>query len=219
VWDHGICSPGPIFAVPICCMFALKEARWPGRWQGMILSPPSSTWTCAPSANLSSATDSRPCRRKASSWNAGRVHSIAPTPGSDDVAIRWTSATGEIQEKRFDLVVLSVGQRANDRNRRPMRWTGCRNRRIRLRQNRTLFPTPAPDGRGFAGGTLTGPTDIAESMIARLFGSRQRIADDSPRRGRAGRKNSHARGLPGCIAGAAAYPGGALPLHPPHGNG
>ena len=95
----------------------------------------------------------------------GRVHSIAPTPGSDDVLLHWTSASGDIHEKRFDLVVLSVGQRAHPQ-------TASVAEALGIETDGFGFVTTAPfsDTRTvrpgiYAGGTLTGPTDIAESVI------------------------------------------------------
>jgi heterodisulfide reductase subunit A len=84
-----------------------------------------------------------------------------------------------------------------------------------------FFRHPHRDGRGsMAGGTLTGPTDIAESVI-RASSAAVNASRTIHHAGRRAwpKKQPRTGGLPGCIAGAAAYPGGALPLHPPHGNG
>ena len=95
----------------------------------------------------------------------GRVHSIAPTLGSDDVSIRWMTVSGEIREAVFDLVILSVGQRANSQ-------TALLAEKLEIITDDFGFITPTAFSETrtlrpgiFVGGTLTGPTDIAESVI------------------------------------------------------
>ena len=95
----------------------------------------------------------------------GRVHSISPTPGSEDVAIRWTSASGEIREECFDLVVLSIGQRVNPHTTALAEGLGIETDGFGFVKTAPFSDTRTLRAGIFAGGTLTGPTDIAESVI------------------------------------------------------
>ncbi len=100
---------GADFCSTVCCMFALKEAAVAKTvagddFQATIIYMDMRTFGKS-FERYGQHTESTEGVR----LERGRVHSIAPTLGSDDVAIRWTSATGEIHEERFDLVVLSVG--------------------------------------------------------------------------------------------------------------
>jgi heterodisulfide reductase subunit A len=97
----------------------------------------------------------------------GPVHSIAPTPGSDDVGHPLDIRVGRNPRETF---------RSGGAFRRPagqpatavlaeLDWASSTDP-IRLRQNQSPFPTPAPNGPGsMPAEPLTGPTDIAESVI------------------------------------------------------
>jgi heterodisulfide reductase subunit A len=156
---------GADFCSTVCCMFALKEAAVAKTvagddFQATIIYMDMRTFGKS-FERYGQHTESTQGVR----LERGRVHSIAPTPGSDDVAIRWTSASGEIHEERFDLVVLSVGQRPNAQ-------TASMAERLEVACDGFGFLKTAPfsdtrTGRAgiFAGGTLSGPSDIAESVI------------------------------------------------------
>ena len=156
---------GADFCSTVCCMFALKEAAVAKRvagddFQATIFYMDMRTFGKSFERYGQHAESTGEIRLE-----RGRVHSIAPTPGSDDVALRWTSATGEIHEERFDLVVLSVGQQPNAQ-------TASMAERLEVACDGVGFLKTAPfsdtrTGRSgiFAGGTLSGPTDIAESVI------------------------------------------------------
>ncbi len=156
---------GADFCSTVCCMFALKEAAVAKTVAGDDFQ--------ATMIYMDMRTFGKSFERYGQHTEStqrvhlerGRVHSIAPTPGSDDVAIRWTSPSGEIHDANFDLVVLSVGQRPNSQ-------TASMVERLDVETDGFGFVKTAPfsdtrTGRAgiFAGGTLSGPTDIAESMI------------------------------------------------------
>jgi heterodisulfide reductase subunit A len=156
---------GADFCSTICCMFALKEAALAGKAAGPGFQ--------ATIIYMDMRTFGKSFDRYGQAVQAdhdvrlvrGRVHSIAPNPAGDDVVIRWTTASGEPQEATFDLVVLSVGQRAH-----PQTALLCE--RLGIETDAFGFVKTAPfsaartaqDGI-VAGGTLTGPTDIAESVL------------------------------------------------------
>ncbi len=156
---------GADFCSTVCCMFALKEAAVAKTVAGNDFQ---ATFIYMDMRTFGKSFERYGQHVKSSGGvrlERGRVHSIAPTPGSDDVAIRWTAATGDIHEERFDLVVLSVGQRPNAQ-------TASMAERLAVPSDGFGFLKTAPfsDTRTersgiFAGGTLSGPTDIAESVI------------------------------------------------------
>ena len=156
---------GADFCSTICCMFALKEAALArtvagDNFQATIIYMDMRTFgkNFERYGQQTGSTEDVRLER-------GRVHSIAPTPGSEDVAIRWTSASGEIREECFDLVVLSVGQRANPHTTALAEGLGIDTDGFGFVKTAPFSDTRTLRAGVFAGGTLTGPTDIAESVI------------------------------------------------------
>ena len=156
---------GADFCSTICCMSALKEATVAGTMVGDDFEATIIYMDMRTFGQSFERYGQQTISPEGIRLERGRVHSIAPTRGSDDVVIRWTSATGETHDKRFDLVVLSVGQRANPQ-------TAAVADRLKIDTDGFGFVKTAPfsDTRTaragiYAGGTLTGPTDIAESVI------------------------------------------------------
>jgi heterodisulfide reductase subunit A len=156
---------GADYCSTICCMFALKEAAVARTVAGNDFESTIIYMDMRTFGKSFERYGQQALSPEGVILERGRVHSIAPTPGSDDVDIRWTSATGEIREKRFDLVVLSVGQRANPQ-------TAVLSGGLDVETDGFGFVKTIPfsdtrTGRKgiLAGGTLTGPTDIAESVI------------------------------------------------------
>ncbi len=159
------CSINADFCSTICCMFALKETALARRmvgddFQATILYMDLRTFGKSFERYGQQVVASPGVRLV-----RGRVHSIVPSQGGDDVAMRWTTADGQIHTEDFDLVVLSIGQR-------PHAQTIVLARELGIDTDPYGFIRPLPfsstctkqDGI-FAGGTLTGPTDIAGSVI------------------------------------------------------
>ena len=149
----------------ICCMFALKEAALARRmvgddFQATILYMDLRTF---------GKSFERYGKQVASSPGVrlvrGRVHSIVPTHGSDDVTMRWTTADGQIHTEAFDLVVLSVGQRPHEQTATLAKDLGIDTDPFGFIHPLPFSGTCTKQEGIFAGGTLTGPTDIAESVI------------------------------------------------------
>ncbi|WP_319521354.1 response regulator [uncultured Desulfosarcina sp.] len=156
---------GAGFCSTICCMFALKEAAVARQRIGSDFS--------ATIIYMDMRTFGKSFERYGQETVSpdgvdlvrGRVHSIAAAPDSDDVFIRWTEASGETREAGFDLVVLSVGQR-------PHSGTAKLVETLDIDADGFGFVTPVAFSETrtrregiVAGGTLTGPTDISESVI------------------------------------------------------
>ena len=203
---------GADFCSTVCCMFALKEAAVAKTvagddFQATIIYMDMRTFGKS-FERYGQHTESTEGVR----LERGRVHSIAPTPGSQDVAIRWT-----VRYRRNPRGALRsggalhrpAGQRANGI---PGRGVGRRYRQIRFREDRPLFRHPHRAGRRFCRGNPHRPHRYRRVGDPRLLGSRERLADDSPRRGRPGRKNDCSHNRSRCFPGAAPHPGGALPL-------
>jgi heterodisulfide reductase subunit A len=156
---------GADFCSTICCMAALKEAALAQTaagddFQATILYMDMRTFGKS-FQRYGQQTGSTAGIR----LERGRVHSIAPTPASGDVTIRWASATEEIHEQRFNLVVLSVGQRARAETKVIAGGLGIATDEFGFVKTAPFSDTRTGRAGVFAGGTLTGPTDIAESVI------------------------------------------------------
>ncbi|WP_319408005.1 response regulator [uncultured Desulfosarcina sp.] len=156
---------GADFCSTICCMFALKEASVARAiagddFQATIIYMDMRTFGKS-FERYGQHTESAQGVR----LERGRVHSISPASGSDDVAIRWTAASGEIHEASFDLVVLSIGQRPNARTASMAEALDVETDGFGFVKTVPFSDTRTRRAGIFAGGTLTGPTDIAESVI------------------------------------------------------
>ena len=156
---------GADFCSTICCMFALKEvavaqALVGDDFQATIIYMDMRTF--GKSFERYGQQTGSPAGVR---LERGRVHSIAATSGSDDVAIRWTSAAGETHEALFDLVVLSIGQRPNAQTEVLAEELGIDTDGFGFLKTVPFSDTCTGRAGIFAGGPLTGPTDIAESVI------------------------------------------------------
>ncbi|BBO71540.1 hypothetical protein DSCA_54700 [Desulfosarcina alkanivorans] len=156
---------GADFCSTICCMFALKEAAVARTVAGDDFEATIIYMDMRTFGKSFERYGQQTLSPAGVRLERGRVHSIAPAPGSDDVAIRWTAPAGEIHDKRFDLVVLSVGQRAN-----PQTAAVADLLDIEVDGFGFVKTVPFSDTRTrrpgiYAAGTLTGPTDIAESVV------------------------------------------------------
>jgi len=156
---------GADFCSTICCMFALKEAAVARQRIGSDFTATIIYMDMRTFGKSFERYGQETISPDGVNLVRGRVHSIAPAQGSDDVFIRWTDASGEICEACFDLVVLSVGQR-------PHPGTAKLAETLDIDADSFGFVTPVAFSETrtrregiVAGGTLTGPTDIAESVI------------------------------------------------------
>jgi heterodisulfide reductase subunit A2 len=156
---------GADFCSTICCMFALKEASVAQEVVGDDFRATIIYMDMRTFGKSFERYGQQAVAAKGIRLERGRVHSIAPTHGSDDVVIRWTSATGKIRQERFDLVVLSVGQRANPHTTALAGSLGVDTDKFGFVKTVPFSDTRTARTGIYAGGTLTGPTDIAESVI------------------------------------------------------
>ena len=156
---------GAEFCSTICCMFALKEASVAQAIAGDDFEATIIYMDMRTFGKSFERYGQQSGSAEGLRLERGRVHSISPTPGSEDVAIRWTSASGEIREECFDLVVLSIGQRVNPHTTALAEGLGIETDGFGFVKTAPFSDTRTLRAGIFAGGTLTGPTDIAESVI------------------------------------------------------
>jgi len=156
---------GADFCSTICCMFALKEIAVAQRVVGSDFQATLIYMDLRTFGKSFERYGQEITSLESVDLQRGRIHSIAKTSGNQDVCIRWMVPGGEIKEALFDLVVLSVGQRATSR-------TSLLAEKLDIETDSFGFITPRAFSETetrrpgiFAGGTLTGPTDIAESVI------------------------------------------------------
>ena len=156
---------GADYCSTTCCMFALKEAALARRMVGPDFS------ATIIYMDLRSFGKSFERYRQAVAADdgvrlvRGRVHSIAPTPGSEDVSIRWVPESGTPVDETFDLVVLSIGQRPVDGMVDLAERLGLETTPPGFLKTADFSDTRTQRPGILAGGSLTGPTDIAESTI------------------------------------------------------
>jgi len=155
---------GADFCSTTCCMFALKEVAVASKLIGEDFEATILYMDMRTFGKTFERYEQSTVSAKGVQLVRGRVHSIASNSGSDDVAIRWASSSGEIQEAVFDLVVLSVGQRPHDRTAALCEKLGIGTDPFGFVKTEPFSATRTQRDGIFAGGTLTGPTDIAESM-------------------------------------------------------
>jgi len=98
-------------------------------------------------------------------FERGRIHSVAQDANSGDLIIRSVNLAGEIKESRFDLVVLTVGQR-------PAAGTSELAEMLGLELNEWGFGqtepfSPVRTGRAgiVLGGSSSGLKDVGDSVI------------------------------------------------------
>ena len=129
----------------VCCMYAIKAggdrqgARSPIRWI-----PPSSIWTCAPSAKISNNTITAP---KTSTGSGSSVPaSTASIPCRiGDLQVRYVDESGEVKDEVFDMIVLSVGMEVSQAARELAETLGVdANAHDFVEQPRRLRPSPPP---------------------------------------------------------------------------
>ena len=156
---------GADYCSTICCMFALKEVALARSVAGEDFQATLIYMDLRTFGKSFERYGQQIASQEGVRLVRGRVHSIAPTPDSDDVAIRWAGAAGEIHEETFDLVVLSAGQRAGEGTVRLADALGIDTDGFGFVKTAPFSDTVTTKPGIFAGGTLTGPSDIAESVI------------------------------------------------------
>ena len=95
-----------------------------------------------------------------------RVHTIDAVPGSDDVAIRYLSETGELKTEVFDMVVLSVGLEASVDALKIAKTMGIDVKpETRFADTSPFTPVNTSQAGVYVCGVFQGPKDIPQSVM------------------------------------------------------
>ncbi|HDI59945.1 MAG TPA: response regulator [Desulfobacteraceae bacterium] len=155
---------GADFCSSICCMYAVKEAmlareKGAGEVEAAIFYMDMRCFG-KPFQRYRDRAEAEGVR-----FERGRIHSLAPAPGTADPTLRFVALDGTVREETFDLVVLAVGQR-------PARGAAELAQMVDLPLNPWGFLATSPlsavrtERPGIvAGGSFAGLRDIGESVI------------------------------------------------------
>jgi heterodisulfide reductase subunit A len=155
---------GADFCSNVCCMYAIKEALLAKEKAGGDLD--------AAIYYMDMRTFGKPYQRYRQAaetsggvrFERGRIHSVASETATGNVLLRYADAASTLLEARYDLVVLTLGQR-------PAKGTDQLARTLELEENPWGFIRPEPfslanSGRPgiYLGGSSAGMLDISDSV-------------------------------------------------------
>ncbi len=153
------------FCSNACCMIAIKEALLAR--EKAATAPDTAIFYMdlrTPGKSFQRYRD-RAEREAGVRLERARIHSVVPAPGSGDPVLAYVSHEGERREERFDLVVLSVGQR-------PAAGAAQLAEIAGIELNPWGFARSAPFSLSrssregvFLGGAFAGLQDISEAVI------------------------------------------------------
>jgi heterodisulfide reductase subunit A len=98
-------------------------------------------------------------------FERGRIHSVEQDVNSGDLIIRSVNLAGEVKETRFDLVVLTVGQRPAAGTSELAEMLGLELNDWGFGQTEPFFPARTGRAGIVWGGSFTGLKDVGESVI------------------------------------------------------
>ncbi len=156
---------GSDFCSSICCMAAVKEA--------MIAKERAGSGLDAAVYYMDMRTFAKPFQRYRDRAETeagvrflrGRVHSVSEDERTADLVVRSAALDGTCREERFDLVVLSVGQRPSRGMERLALATAIDLNPHGFVQTDSLSPARTSREGVFAGGSFSGMRDIGEAVI------------------------------------------------------
>ena len=155
--DNGYCSA-------VCCMYAIKEAVIAKEHSHDPWTPPSSTWTCAPTARTSRSTTTAPARSTACASSAAGCTPWQPTQG-DSVKIEYATEDGEAREETFDMVVLAIGLQTGPEAIETASRLGVDLDQVRLHRDQLLPARGHQPAGHLCLRQLPGPKDIPQSVM------------------------------------------------------
>jgi heterodisulfide reductase subunit A len=153
------------FCSSICCMIAIKEAllvkeKTAGSVDTAIFYMDMRTF----GKSFQDFAD-RAAREQAVRFERARIHSIDPDPLTFDPVIRMVRLDGTISQERFDLVVLSVGQRPAKGTAQLAEIAGLELNAWGFVQGSAFAPTRTQKEGVFLSGSASGLKNIGESVI------------------------------------------------------
>jgi len=155
--DNSYCSS-------VCCMYAIKEAVIAKEHAGDDLE-------CT-IFYMDMRTHGKDFERfynsaqeKGVRFVRSRVHTIDPVPGSDDLAVRYVTESGELQNETFDQVVLSVGLQTNPETVALAEKLGIELTEGNFCKTEIFEPVETSQKGIYVCGAFQGPKDIPQSVI------------------------------------------------------
>ena len=98
-------------------------------------------------------------------FERGRIHSVDQDASNGDLIIRSVNLAGEVKKNRFDLVVLTVGQRPTAGTSELAEMLGLELNEWGFGQTEPFFPVRTGRAGIVLGGSFTGLKDVGDSVI------------------------------------------------------
>lgn len=94
-----------------------------------------------------------------------RVHSIDPIHGTDDLSVRYVTASGDLQTETFDQIVLSIGLQIDPKTIALAQDLGIELTEGNFCKTETFEPVETSRKGIYVAGAFQGPKDIPQSVI------------------------------------------------------
>ncbi len=155
---------GNSYCSSVCCMYAIKEA--------MIAKEHAHGDLDCTIFNMDIRTFSKDyelyyerAKKQGVNFVKARVHTVNETPDKDELMIRYADDAGEIQEARFDMVVLSVGLETPESNLEMAKRLGIDINKDNFVDSNIFTPVETSRPGVYACGIFQGPKDIPSSVV------------------------------------------------------
>ena len=153
------------FCSSICCMYAVKEAMLAKDHVGDELETAIFYMDMRTFGKSFQRYRDRAENEFGVRFERARVHSISSRVPSGDPIIRFVRTDGSIQDERFDMVVLAVGQRPAPGTGSIAELTGIPLNSWGFAQTETFSPATTEKPGVVVGGSFSGLKDISESVV------------------------------------------------------
>jgi len=156
--NNGYCSA-------VCCMYAIKDAmiakeHMDGKLDTAIFFMDIRTYGKDYEKYYNRAKDERGVR-----FIRSRAHTIDPVHGSDDLILKYSDKEGNLQEEKFDMVVLSVGLEADSTNIELANRIDVSLNKYNFADTPVFNPVETSRSGVYVSGIFQGPKDIPSSVI------------------------------------------------------
>jgi len=156
--DHSYCSS-------VCCMYAIKEAVIAKEHSKDPLDCAIFFMDMRTQGKGFEGYYNEARQRQGVRFIRCRPHSIGPSPGSDDVLIRYVTEAGDVQEENFDMVVLSVGLETSPEVLELAQKLDIRLTKGQFCETDSFRPVTSSRAGIYVCGAFQGPKDIPESVM------------------------------------------------------
>jgi len=156
---------GADFCSSICCMYAVKEAMLAKDHGGDKLETAIFYMDMRTFGKSFQRYRDQAQNEFGVRFERARIHSVSPDVNSGDPVIRYVRTDGRIQDERFDLVVLALGQRPSPGTASIAEITGIPLNTWGFAQTEPFSPSGTEKPGVVVGGSFSGLKDISESVI------------------------------------------------------